>query len=900
MKKIFSIFPSVLNFRVIYNRKIQRLSFITCFIFLITVFLNIPQSIMGQIRPIRKQVDISSQQKNIITLEFNLKGSNREIAEFELTNTGIIEVKAEWSGTAKELALILNGPGRAQYYARKDGQSPLTLTYKVSGNILSLGKTWKISVVNFRSNTTAQGKVQVTYPETSPGDQSSKPIIVAGKKPVIKPIEQDKSIRIKNYEVQESKGFTTQQLQEIKAELEAQKIERTKAKIESRIKEIGPDNPLVRIVVPLMYKRLEEQIQKPLFKNGINTSPHFTSLIQSYKNLSPSFTEEYFHPRYANLRTGQKVDKLQLGKDILEAIRPDYKSQIRRMVNNSISVDAPKFQWNAARVQKTEPRKVDRIQVVPYQNRIKRLETLTNRLETNPTQDNLNELREYAQAQGFSLAEPLDNHIQDVIAEEIHAPVIDGWIPDLNNDHLVRNYYKYDIGLDWFYCVDQNERTCIPIPFDGTVCSDDEPYWHLSSVVPNYDPNDPEHIHQLYEGNLYTVYSRVTGTYDDVNNGETRTFRSQDRWLINNNIFNTSTTFTIGLWEEDWSKAEVRDAIQQATNDLRDELISTIKEAVMDAVKEALSESLMETLPDELKGDFQLFLNERISYESFMESVQNVMGGVDIGMIVLQLIFSGESIFEIISGLGIACPGMAGALLAIKVVGPIAIDLLAGDFQDAFKGLLYLPITLFEYVFDLFTNIVSFFESLMEIIDPDDHIQGRSITIEGSFDNIFQDAQWGDYYSSISSLTPRGRGPRSGNSSLIRDGKYVQPYLRFKGADAEYLAYYNVLRTIVGGRETFGFTTGADVANTYIQTRTYKSKSHSRSQKIKVSYCTINNDGSPLITLTEKNGRASGTNLGMSEPEFYVNSIPGAEYELTIVSLFRKDLYGYVTIEEEW
>ncbi len=900
MKNLFIMFPALSNFRAVYNKKIQRLSSISCFFLLVTVFLNYPQSIMAQIRPIKKQVDNATQQTNIITREFNIRGSNREIVEFELTNTGVIDVKAEWSGTAQKLALILNGPGRVQYYARKDGKSPMVLRYKVSGDILSLGKTWKISVVNFGSNTVARGTVQVNYLETSESDQPVKRKVVEVKKPVIKPVEKSKSMRVKYYEVQASEGFTAQQLQEIKVELEKQKIEQTKAKIESRIKEIGPDNPLAGIVIPLMYNRLEEQIQKPLIKNGINTSPHFTSLIQSYKNLSPSFTEEYFHPRYAKLKPGQKIDKLQLGKDILEAIRPGYESEIRQMVNKSISADTPKFQWNAAGVQKKEPPKVERIQVQPYQKRIKELETLTNKLKINPTQDNFNELKAYAQAQGFSLAEPVENHIHEIIAEKIGVQDIKDWIPDLNNDHFVSDYYKYDIGLDWFYCKDQNERSCVILPIAGKVCSDDEPYWHLSSIIPNYDPNDPDHIHQLHEGKLYTVFSRVTGTYDDVNNGETRVFRSQDHWLLNNNIYNTSTTFTIGLWEEDWSKDEVKDAIHKATDDLRDELIETIKGAVTDAVKDGLSESIMETLPDELKDDFQSFLNDEISYESFMESVQNEMGGVDIGMIVLQMIFSGESLVEIISGLGIACPGIAEVLIAIKVVGPVVIDLLKGDFQDALKGLIYLPITLFEYIFDLFTNIVGFFESLMTVIDPDDHIQGRSITIKGSFDNIFEDAQWGDKYTGITHLTPRGHGPRKGNSDLKLAGRYVQPYLIFKGADAEYHAYYNVKRTIVGGRETFGFTTGADPARTYIQTRTYTSKSHSREQRIKVSYCTLNKNGSLLINLTEKNGRAGGSNLETSEPEFYVNSIPGAEYELTIIDLFGKDLTGYVTLEEEW
>lgn len=897
MKKLRNMCSVTFDFRAIYNKKIKKLSSVSYLFCLMIFLLTYSQSMRAQIRILKRQADVTTQQASIVNQEFNIRGSNREIFEFELTNTGIIEVKAEWIGTAQKLALILNGPGRVQYYSRKDGKSPVALRYKVRDDILSLGNTWKLSVVNFGANTSAQGRVQIDYHEVTESKQPAKQKVVVEKKPVIRPVEQPKSILIKQYEIQESQGLTEQQLQEIRAELEEQKIENTKVKIENRIKEIGPDNPLTGIVVPLLYKSLDEKTQKPLIKNRINTSPHFNSLIRSYKQISPSVTDRYFHPRYADLKPGDKIDRLQLGKDILEAIRPGYRSEIWQMVKKSSSDDIPKFQWNVAGIQKTEQFEPERIQIQSDSRSKKELETLINNLRINPTEDNFNELMAHVQSQRAIVKGQAENHLHGLIAEKVGTQNIQGWRPDLNNDHFVSDYYKYDIGLDWFYCLDQNERTCVYVPFFGTECSDDEPYWHLSSIVPNYDPNDPDNIHKLHEGRLYNVNSRITGTYDDVNNGETRKFRSRDQWLLNNNIYNTSTTFTVGLWEEDWTKDEVKDAIHDAANDLRNELVETIKAAVMDAVKDGLSESIMETLPEVLKDDFQSFLNEEISYESFMESVQNEMGEVDIGMIVLQMIFSGESLFEIISVLGLTSPGVGELLIAIKVLGPIAIDLFEGDFQDVLRGLAYLPITLFEYIFDLLTDIVSFFEGLMEIADPDDNIQNRSITIASSFDDIFEDAQWGDDYSGITSLTPRGRGPKSGNSDLIRNGRYVQPYLIFKGEDAEYRAYYNVKRTIVGGRETYGFTTGTDPARPNIQTRTYKSKSHSRNQRIKVTYCNLNKNESVLINLTEKNGRAGDSNLFKSEPEFYVNSIPEAEYELTIIG---KDVYGYVTLEEEW
>lgn len=718
--------------------------------------------------------------------------------------------------------------------------------------------------------------------------------------PVTPPQEKEKSIKVKYFEIQEAQGFTAQQLQEIKAKLEEQKIEQTKAKIEKRIAEIAPRNPLAKIAVPLIYQKLEEKSQRRLVVKRIDTSPHLQTIAQAYNTVSPSLKSQYFHPRYAQLKPGQRIDKLQLGRDVLAALQPDYKSKIRQMVRKAFAPDTPKFQWNAAKVQRIEPRRAERIQLKPSQLQLKQLDTLTGKLQTSPTQENLNELRTFAQAQGFSVADVSNNQLHIVIADKLRDGLT--WIPDLNNDHSIRNYYKYEVMLDWFYCIDQNERTCVWIPFVGTVCSDDEPYWHLSTTIPRYDPDDPEQIQRLHTGDLYRVNSRVTDTYADVNNGETRVFRSQDRVLIDANTYNTSTTFIVDLWEEDWSKADVREAIRGAIEDLRDEIIDTIKEAVLDAIKEALYESLKEALPDELQTVLQLFFEGKLSFSSFMNSVQTALGGIDVSMVVLQLIFSGESITEIISGLGGACPELTIALMAIKVAGPIVVDLFQGDFQDAFKGLLYLPLSIFEYIIDFFRNIIDFFWNLMAIIDPDDHIQSCSITIEASYDQIFKDAPWGySYWSHRFGRIPSGCGPNSSNSSLIMDGIYVQPELRFEGADAKYRVYYNVKRTLDGGRETFGYTTKVYPDPTWNQTRTYSAKSRFRSDKIKVSYCVMNAGGDPLIVLTEKKGRASGSNLGVSaERVFYVDVIPGAEYELRITNLFGKgDLYGYITLEEK-
>jgi len=116
----------------------------------------------GQLKLTKKEV--TKTDSGSLKRDFNLIGSTREVIEFEVATGGKIEARAEWSGTASSLALILNGPGRAQAYARQDGKSPLTLSFAVTSEIVSLGKSWKLSIVNFDSRTNAQGVVQISYP----------------------------------------------------------------------------------------------------------------------------------------------------------------------------------------------------------------------------------------------------------------------------------------------------------------------------------------------------------------------------------------------------------------------------------------------------------------------------------------------------------------------------------------------------------------------------------------------------------------------------------------------------------------------------------------------------------------------------------------------------------------
>jgi len=92
--------------------------------------------------------------------------SNRTVYYLRLTGPGAINVHATWTGTQSSLALIINGPGQVNAYARNDGNSPQDVSYTVTPANFAAGDTWLVTVASFGSGQ-AQGTVQITYPSGS-------------------------------------------------------------------------------------------------------------------------------------------------------------------------------------------------------------------------------------------------------------------------------------------------------------------------------------------------------------------------------------------------------------------------------------------------------------------------------------------------------------------------------------------------------------------------------------------------------------------------------------------------------------------------------------------------------------------------------------------------------------
>ncbi|GEM_PF-1936106 len=98
---------------------------------------------------------------------FALQANGRTDIDVQVPAAGKLEARAEWTGSAPKLALILNGPGQAQAYARRDGTSPLVLAFDINAALLAKGSAWRLSVVNFG---TGSAQVQVTIRLPAPSD----------------------------------------------------------------------------------------------------------------------------------------------------------------------------------------------------------------------------------------------------------------------------------------------------------------------------------------------------------------------------------------------------------------------------------------------------------------------------------------------------------------------------------------------------------------------------------------------------------------------------------------------------------------------------------------------------------------------------------------------------------
>lgn len=86
-----------------------------------------------------------------VRASFNLGDTfgSRHRIDLTVPRPGNIRLQVSWTGSARRLAVILNGPGQTAAYSRVDGESPQVLDFAVTQEMVDQGREWQVSIVNF-------------------------------------------------------------------------------------------------------------------------------------------------------------------------------------------------------------------------------------------------------------------------------------------------------------------------------------------------------------------------------------------------------------------------------------------------------------------------------------------------------------------------------------------------------------------------------------------------------------------------------------------------------------------------------------------------------------------------------------------------------------------------------
>jgi len=824
--------------------------------------------------------------------EFVLPAGERKVIEIEIAQPGDLKVEAAWQEASSALAIILNGPGRAQYYARKDGPSPLALSFKISSTLVELGKSWKISVVNFNRSGQVQGSVRYTFsPETSiaapvaetPQVQAKKTVPTAKvgtKEKKVSGVSEAKSLTVKYFEVQESKGYSREELAQIQAGLQAQKREALRTRLKNRIEKLSAENKLAPILIPLFFQRLEELAANPKSLRSRQVSSSLQEVSEAYRSLAAERKVPFLSQNIGRFNINNKAERIQLGKLIVNAIDPGFEQNIREAVRVSSSPQNPDFAWKASGVSRpavTRALTSGRTAALTPQSQISKenklkINNIVSQLAQKPgyrtiQAEVLNQLQELIQPANFT------SNLQVNLNEKFDPGQLKPYIPDLNSQHQVYEYDEYKVELDRLECVGKNER------------SPDEAYLVIQTILPRFDAKDSVYSADLAAGKLYNVSTKATSTYGGIDAGDLVGFRSYDKFVFQQLLYNTQATLLLDLYEEDYSKGQVVSGYQDAVSQLRQTLTNEIKAAVKDYVRDAIEVALGQVIPPQAVVILDMIFSGQFD-ESMLSQLNDSLGKIKTDLIILGMIFSGKSFADVINYLSAGNPEIFLVVMAIEVAGPILMDFLQGNWKEGFKAILFLPLTVLQSFISVFTDLEAFFSKLMACIDPDDHIQTRQVIIRQGGDADWDQRDIPGAGSGAGTEAP----PTMLKSMPIR----IQPQLWFASGMTFYKLYYNVERVLCGGKEIFGFTLDPD-KGIYSVTKIYRVKSPFVGDPIVVKISTLNTLDVPFVWMSGTGG-SNGNPSG--ERVFEVPGFHDRDYTLTIANLAGRSLYGYISVEE--
>ena len=932
----------------------ERLRQITALISVLLLIQILWTPLQG--RPSEKQIRLLNQatpveQKSVnSTLAFSIAGANE--AEFSLVvgAPGRIRVTVTWSGTASSLALILNGPGQTQYYARRDGGSPLNLEFDLTQELLNRGSSWKISLVSFKSDVSAQGSIIFQLPSGSSVRQLSGQVVVAGQQAAAaatetKPAATSKTAAAEGTQTATAKTGKVSPKPSLKDLLSKSKAEKKEVqpvepqedlaplqkKIEAGIQRITRESPLGAMVVPLFFKYLEETADNPrlvrdVFRNSVHRTSQneadLTRLLQrparAYRQIPREFKARYLHPALVDLKKGDRVNLKQLGPELVQKLNPDLERRVKQIVRESFS---GRYMLTAEQVsagQKLTP--VAGMRRVSGQQRTVRsqtqagrpaaqvVSTMTPQLSARPTETELSNLKQALQQAGVQIPEGLTRG--SLVHDVLKVAESGDSLRQIDGRKFETDYYRYLITLDWFRCLDKNEK------------SNDEPYFGVLTTLPQFDPGDTNYFKFLKDGCLNRVDSYVTRTYGGVKKNTDHGIKGEDRIVFDYLTFNSPVSFTIDLWEEDYSKGAVSDGLRNAAVDIMLKIKNDIKAAVLSQIQAYIADAILSSSGISSSGALQLLdqiFTGSLSLADFQKMLFNLYSGraFDASWYLIYFLFSGGDLMQTLAMIGGGSTVVGAVLLGLAIVGPAFSDMVnafsSGDVNtglvNLFKIITVVPL-LVDFFGSIIRSLIDLFNMIMALIDPDDHLGQKTVVIQQTTANWHSDAKDGDWSSrnlgggmpvseADTYFARRGYGPTRSNNSFIENNIFWIPSFTIKGGDAEYVVYYEVFREKAGGRSTFGFYfPEAPALNA--KKLIYQSKSSTGAwwrNVLKVSVMSLNTQETPLVTVTDKKSGRTYSNFEFGN-SFEIEENPGAEYEIWVMKLSGGEMAGYLSIYE--
>lgn len=942
----------VLSVKSIPDRVRQITAFICVFLFLQVIYLPLQaRPAAPQIQPMKRVVPVP--QKTVSqTLTFSITGPGEAAFSLTIGAAGKIKATASWTGTSGSLALILNGPGQTQYYARRDGGSPLTLEYEITQELLQKGNGWKLSLVSFQSGVTAAGKIEFQLPAgSSVVQQSGQPAAAFQDKAVTtatptpskattqtvpadktEPASSSTGLATKKPGLKELLGARkTEEKQSVQAVETTEDLSPLQKSIESGIQQISRQTTLGGIVVPLFFKYLEEAADNQrLLRDFYRDSSHkraqteadLARLLQrpvrAYKQIPREFKTRYLNPAYVDLKKGDRMDLKQLGREVVQKVNPNLERQVKQVVRESFSGKFVLTREQVLAGQKVVPvaglkkisgqQRVTRAQVQASRPAVQSASAIVPRLSARPSETELGSLKQALQQAGVQIPEGLTRG--SLVHELMRIADPGGSLRQIDGRRFETDYYRYLVTLDWFRCLDKNER------------SNDEPYFGILTNLPQFDPGDTSYFKFLKDGCLNRTGSYVTRTYGGVKKNTDHGLKGDDRIIFDYLTFNSPASFTIDLWEEDYSKGSVADGLRNAALDIMLRVKDDIKAAIVSQVQAYIADAILSSSGISSSGAMQLLdqiFTGNLSLADFQNLLFNLYSGraFDASWYLVYFLFSGGDLMQTLAMVGGGSTVVGAVILGLAIVGPAFSDMIsafsAGDVNtgliNLFKIITVVPL-LVDFFGTIIKSLVDLFYMIMALIDPDDHLGQRTVVIQQTSANWHNDAKdgaWapGNLMGAVAvseanaNFSRRGYGPTSANSSLIENNLFWVPGFIIKGGDAEYAVYYEVFREKAGGRTTLGFYF-PETPELNARQFLYRSKSSSGAwwrNVLRVSVMSVNTQETPLVFVTDKKAGKTYTNADLGN-SFELEENPGAEYEIWVMKLSAGEMAGYVSIYE--